>query len=56
MAAELAADADLIQCQTERSIDIFNILVGTAGFVWFRLECRAPNFPLSFRKRDLVGH
>ena len=51
VAAELAANADLIQQQTERAIDAFNVLVGIGGFVWFWLERRAPNFRLSFSRR-----
>lgn len=49
--AELAANADLIQVQTERVIDALNALIGAAALVWFWLERRAPNFRLSFRGR-----
>lgn len=46
---ELAANADLVQAQTERVVDAFNVLVGVGGLVWFWLERRSPRFRLSFK-------
>jgi MFS family permease len=49
--AELAANRDLIQAQTERVVEGFNAILGVAALVWFWWERRAPHFRLSFRRR-----
>lgn len=48
--AEVAANADIIQSQTERAVDAINALIGIGSLAWFWLERRAPNFRLSFRR------
>lgn len=47
--AEIAANGDLIQQQTERAVDAFNAILGVASLIWFWLERRAPNFRLSLK-------
>ena len=49
MVAEVAANGDLIQRQTELAIDSLNAIIGVAAMLWFWWERRAPHFRLSFR-------
>lgn len=51
MLAEIAANGDMIQHQTERVVDALNALVGVGSLLWLWIERRAPNFRLSFRQR-----
>lgn len=49
--AEVAANGDLIQSQTERAVNAFNALLGVASLIWLYLERRAPNYRLSLSRR-----